>query len=168
MTCIINAWSRRAFVALDGYPAGRGGDHHMQDTRADISHDRRNLCRRGVRKQIQTSMSASDVDAEVSAVRRTPGTIYNGSGIQAALRMRVIYPNHPVGSISLHANRDYGYWLAPADMEADLERYAPARRYDSVIVIWRTDTHAGQVVPGTGWVGLPPTVRSRTAPSTPS
>jgi len=159
MTRNIKAWSRRGFVVLillgmflSMAPRQAAAATTTWKTlvlvyrSTDVTY-----VEGGVTQRLRTSMTSADVNAAVSAVKRTPGTVYDWSANQATMRMKVVYPDHPVRRVSLHANRDYGYWLSPADMAADLDRYAPAGTYDSVIVIWRKDTDAGQVVPGTGW-----------------
>ncbi len=105
----------------------------------------------GKTSRLRTSMTSTDVQQAVSTVKRTPATVYNWSGNLANMRMTVVYPNHPVKRVSLHANPDLGLWLSPADIAADLDTYAPAGRYDSIFVIWRRDNDAGQIIPDKGW-----------------
>ncbi len=157
MARIIKAWSRRGFVVLillgmilSMAPRQAAAATTTWKTlvlvyrSTDVTY-----MENGVTKRLRTSMTSADVNAAVSTVKRMPTTVSEWSAQRASMRMTVVYPDHPVRKISTHGS--YGYWLSPADMAADINTYAPAGKYDSLIVIWRKDTDAGQVVPGTGW-----------------
>jgi hypothetical protein len=59
-----------------------------------------------------------------------------------------VYPPQPITQLtSLGSN---GYWVSPSCIESDLDTYAPAGTYDSIIVIWLA-TDGETNVPSAGW-----------------
>jgi len=103
----------------------------------------------GQTQRVRTSMSSSDLQKALYVIRRVPSTVYNWSRGNTYLSQTIVYPDHPISSVtSLGAN---GFWVSPLDIKADINKYAPQGRYDSIFVIWRLDTDSGKRVPSLGW-----------------
>ena len=106
----------------------------------------------GATKRLRSSMTSADVDRALAAVTRTTFTVADWSGGMAGMKQTVVYPRNRVRWASLHGpDGSWGYWLAPDNIKADIDAYAPAGKYDSIIVIWRRDDDSGNRIPGYGW-----------------
>ena len=103
----------------------------------------------GTTRRLRSSMTSTDVSRAVENVKRVPGSVNSWSGGYADMRQTIVYPANPIRSVtSLGSN---GFWLAPSNIKADLDWFAPPGRYDSIFVIWRNDDDRGNHIPSYGW-----------------
>ena len=102
----------------------------------------------GTDYRLRARMSDYMYDLALSSVRRTVQTVHKWSGSMAALDMDVVDVPHPVTSLTPLGS---GYWVGPAAVKPDLDEYAPAGRYDSIVVIFLPKDAAGVVIPVPGW-----------------
>jgi hypothetical protein len=95
-------------------------------------------------------------DADVQRARAVLGTLQGrvnswSTGYGDVYVQRIVEPTRKITSLSPY--KDKGFKVAPDDIRADLDQYAPDGSYDSIIVLWRNDDDAGHTVP-TGYWGL--------------
>lgn len=102
----------------------------------------------GTDYRLQARMSDYMYDLALSSVRRTVTTVQKWSGTMAALDLDIVDVPHPLTSLDPLGS---GYWVGPTAVRPDLDQYAPAGRYDSVVVIFLPKDAAGVVIPVPGW-----------------
>jgi len=85
---------------------------------------------------------------------RYPSLAYNLSEGESFVNLTVKYSNQAVNSLSPYG--DFGYWVAPSDIQNELNLYAPEGTYDSVLVMVPHfgKPEGGTPIPTTGWWGL--------------
>jgi hypothetical protein len=99
----------------------------------------------GKTQHVVGSMTASSMSATKTMLIRMPSAISSWSGRNAAMTQTFVYPSRTLTTLTpLGGN---GYWVSPTDVKAEIDKYAPTGRYDSVFVIWRNDNGKGITVP---------------------
>lgn len=101
-----------------------------------------------VSHHVQAIMSAENEALMVGAVTQSVGLANDWSSGLASQTETVVYPPTPVAHLT--ALGDGAYWLAPADIAADLATYAAPQTYDSIVVIWQPWDDE-DYVPSWGW-----------------
>ena len=104
--------------------------------------------RYGVPQHLTASMTESDVQKARVAVARLPTTTNEWSGGLAQVQQTVIEIDRPITSLS-GLGSEY-YWPSSNDTRQELDTYAPAGAYDSVVVIWIHDKD-GLAIDSYGW-----------------
>lgn len=108
----------------------------------------------GSRNHLRATMTDEMYDLVMHTVEQVEPAVRNWSHGLADWSLTVVDAAQPLGEVE---QLDDGYWVSPKAIRADLDRYAPAGRYDSVVVVWQpTDDHGGKIpVPAWG-LTLPP------------
>lgn len=110
----------------------------------------------GQTRHLGATMSAATESLMVGAVESMPKLVSQWSSGIAAQQMTVVRPMAPVTRLT--ALGGGAYWLAPEDIAADIAAYAPARSYDSIMVIWQpwdADDYVSSVGWGLAWPAGP-------------
>lgn len=103
----------------------------------------------GEAKRVVTKMTDSDRSRARAVVGRIPSSANELSDGSGAIRQTIVYPNRTIRSVTKLGEDNY--WLSPSDIAADLDKYAPDGKYDSIIVNWRKHDGKGRSVPSYGW-----------------
>ncbi|HWH24968.1 MAG TPA: hypothetical protein VNW68_08780, partial [Candidatus Limnocylindria bacterium] len=107
----------------------------------------------GTPARLRASMPDEMLELVTGIAATTGNRIYNWSDGLADWQLTVALAERPLRQLE---PLDNGYWVSPAVIEADLDRHAPAGRYDSVIVVW-SPTGGELSVPMPAWgLTLPP------------
>lgn len=88
-----------------------------------------------------TKAEASKYRAEVAAL---PALIYSWSGHNVTMKITIISPPHTITKLDTGCG---GPYVAPWDIQTDINTYAPAGRYDSIIVGWSANQSGKTLVP---------------------
>lgn len=108
----------------------------------------------GRRARLTTTMSDELHALTLDVVDRIAPSVHAWSAGLANMALTVIEPRHPLKHLARFAG---GYWVDPTAIAADLARYAPAGRFDSIIVVWPATDYAGTTIPQPAWgLTLPP------------
>ncbi|HSH21613.1 MAG TPA: hypothetical protein VK992_03220 [Candidatus Caenarcaniphilales bacterium] len=98
--------------------------------------------------RLRARMSDYMYDLGLNAVRRTVGSVKNWSGSMANLDMQIVDVPHPLTAVDPLGS---GYWVSPRAVRPDLDTYAPAGRFDSIIVLFQPKDADGVAIPIPGW-----------------
>ncbi len=107
----------------------------------------------GIPKHLTATMPANDQAAMIQAFLNLPhrGVVYDYSGQTAELEAHIVISERPLTSIS-EVGGAYSYWPGPEDTMPEIDQYAPAGTYDSVVIFWQaSDPVTGQSIPSGGW-----------------
>ena len=105
----------------------------------------------GVRKHLTLTLSMEEIDPALRSFRAFPAIAKDYSQGHANVRYDIMYVSRPIDSVTSRGAPD-DYWISPADTRQELDEFAPAGRYDSVLVLWpETDPATGQSIPSGGW-----------------
>ena len=108
----------------------------------------------GSNYRLQARMSDSMYNTATNAISRTVTAVNGWSGGLARWNMKFVDVPHAVTKVEPLAS---GYWLGTDSLVADIDRYAPAGTYDSIVVVWPTKDSKGVMIPVPGWgLTLPP------------
>jgi len=103
-------------------------------------------------KHLTASMPAADMAAmQADFANNQPHrkVVYDYSGNTAELEAHVVVVDRPLTDLEPIST---GYWPSPNVTRPELDLYAPAGKYDSVLVLWQaSDPNTGQSLPIYGW-----------------
>jgi hypothetical protein len=103
---------------------------------------------------LAASMTDDMHDLVIQTLQRAEPALHNWSHGLADWNLTVVDAARPLGEVE---QLDDGYWVSPKAIRADLDHYAPAGRYDSVIVVWQPTDDQGGEIPVPAWgLTLPP------------
>ena len=102
----------------------------------------------GDKSHFRTTLSAAEESTMRSAVTDFDQSVERWSAGRVAIDLDVIVASEPLRSLSPIWE---SFWVGPDDVEADLDRYAPTGKYDSVFVVWQPSSKTGASVPSQAW-----------------
>ena len=76
----------------------------------------------------------------VNTLEQAESSVHSWSHGLADWQLTVIDAAQPIAELE---QLEDAYWVSPQAIAADLDRYAPAGRYDSVIVVWQANDDEG-------------------------
>ena len=103
---------------------------------------------------INTSMDAPTVAHVKDVTDLFANHVSEWSDYKAKVDVTVIASDMPLKTVTFDGNDSSGkprWWVSPRDVAAELDRYAPEGRYDSVIVVTKQWNGAGAEVPRRAW-----------------
>ena len=119
-----------------------------------IVKNQTNISASGKIPQVKSTLSAGDKNAIATAFTTYyPYWVSRLTYERVKIDPYVVYSDVPVTTLSLSPAAG-NYWVAPADVRSDLNRYVSPGQYDVVFVYWKgIDSSTGKSVPGTntGW-----------------
>jgi hypothetical protein len=101
-------------------------------------------------KHVRTSMSLTGrLGAAHQAALGVPSLFAKYSGYRGRATMDVIEVDETLHKVSRDAMG--GFWVSPGDVKAELDRYAPKGRYDSIFIMWEPGTGQNAVDVRAAW-----------------
>jgi sulfur transfer complex TusBCD TusB component (DsrH family) len=108
----------------------------------------------GVQKHLKASMPQADQNAMIQDFRNQPhrGIVYSYSDHTAELEANIVISSRTLTHVSEVNGVAYSYWPSPDDTLPEIQQYAPAGTYDSILIMWQaSDPNTGQSIPSGGW-----------------
>ena len=98
---------------------------------------------------LRTHMRRSMHSMVVHNLRRAKQSVYNWSGGLVRWDLTIVEVPHALGRVDSFGGASY--WAGPVATARDVDQYAPKGKYDSVIVVWDSQSANGIRVPVRAW-----------------
>ncbi|MDQ3938284.1 MAG: hypothetical protein M3253_06335 [Chloroflexota bacterium] len=98
--------------------------------------------------RLRARMSDSMYDLSRSVVNKFVNSASTWSDSYAAMSLTVVDVPVPLTRLDPLGS---GYWVGPKAVRPEMDKYAPAGKYDSIFVLWQNKDSAGVSVPVGGW-----------------
>ena len=104
----------------------------------------------GTPKRLTYSMAPSEIGDAEQAFRQYAALAYTLSNGEVFIEPTIVHVNRPITTLTAMGTNLY--WPSPVDTKTEIDRVAPADKYDSILVLWpQTNSATGQSIPSSGW-----------------
>ncbi|GHU87270.1 hypothetical protein FACS1894202_01270 [Clostridia bacterium] len=98
------------------------------------------VTRGGSSRNYAITLSEADKEIVASMPAKFKAYIERSADNNVSVSVDYVCPENPITSVSrVSPGDDSSFWVSPADVKADLDKYAPPGMYDSIIVASRMD-----------------------------
>jgi hypothetical protein len=95
-------------------------------------------------------LSSVELEDALDSFRAFPALAHVLSEGEASVTHEIVVLEEPLSSVTRLAEQSY--WPSPEDTRADLDRYAPRGRFDSIFILWpQRNLSTGAAVPCPAW-----------------